>query len=83
LAEPCVFAKNAGGLDTTFVIGQYLGISVRLRFHLHQPAMEVVRIKGRKRDKGGEVGEANQQGGRISPLSTYIKISELLVKIKI
>ncbi len=56
---------------------------MRLRFHLHQPAMEVVRIKGRKRDKGGEVGEANQQGGRISPLSTYIKISELLVKIKI
>jgi hypothetical protein len=31
--------------------------------------MEVVRIKGRRRDKGGgRVGEANQQGGRISPL---------------
>jgi hypothetical protein len=29
---------------------------------------EVVRIKGRRRDKGGEGGEANQQGGRISPL---------------
>jgi hypothetical protein len=30
---------------------------------------EVVRIKGRRRDKGGgRVGEANQQGGRISPL---------------
>jgi hypothetical protein len=30
---------------------------------------EVVRIKGRRRDKGGErVGEANQQGGRINPL---------------
>jgi len=29
---------------------------------------EVVRIKGRRQDKGGRVGEANQQGGRISPL---------------
>jgi hypothetical protein len=31
---------------------------------------EVVRIKGRRRDKGGggRVGEANQQGGRINPL---------------
>jgi hypothetical protein len=30
---------------------------------------EVVRIKGRRRDKGGEkVGKANQQGGRINPL---------------
>ncbi len=29
---------------------------------------EVVRIKRRRRDKGGRVGEANQQGGRISPL---------------
>jgi len=28
-----------------------------------------VRIKGRRRDKGGgRVGEANQQGGKISPL---------------
>jgi len=31
---------------------------------------EVVRIKRRRRDKGGgRVGEANQQGGRIMPLS--------------
>jgi len=30
---------------------------------------KVVRIKKRRRDKGGgRVGEANQQGGRISPL---------------
>jgi hypothetical protein len=34
---------------------------------------EVVRIKGRRRDKGGgEVGKTNQQGGRISPLKINI-----------
>jgi hypothetical protein len=33
---------------------------------------KVVRIKGRRRDKGGgRVGEANQQGGRISPHKPY------------
>jgi len=37
---------------------------------IRKAEMEVVRIKGRRRDKGegGRVGEANQQGGRISPL---------------
>jgi hypothetical protein len=34
---------------------------------------EVVRIKGRRRDKGGRVGEANQQGGMISPQRYYIQ----------
>jgi hypothetical protein len=39
---------------------------------------EVVRIKGRRQDKpGGRVGEANQQGGRISP-HAKINVSYLI-----
>jgi hypothetical protein len=35
---------------------------------IRKAEMEVVRIKRRRRNKrGGRVGEANQQGGRISP----------------
>ncbi len=43
------------------------GVAVQGMGGIRKAETEVVRIKGRRRDKGGKVGEANQQGG--SPLS--------------
>jgi len=66
LAEPRVFARNAGGLDTTFVIAQYLG---HYWGGIRKAETEVVRIKGRRRDKGG--GGWEKQISRVGGLAPY------------
>jgi hypothetical protein len=49
------------------------GVAVQGMGGIRKAETEVVRIKGRRRDKGGgRVGEANQQGGRISPLTNFM-----------
>ncbi len=48
------------------------GVTIQGMGGIRKAETEVVRIKGRRRDKGGRVGEANQQGGRISPLGFFL-----------
>jgi hypothetical protein len=55
-------ARSLQGIDIVISGGTRVGRGIR------KAETEVVRIKGRRRDKGGvRVGETNQQGGRISP----------------
>jgi hypothetical protein len=54
------------------------GVAVQGMGGIRKAETEVVRIKGRRQDKaGGRVGEANQQGGRISP-HAKINVSYLI-----
>ncbi len=72
-------ARSLQGIDIVVSgLGKRVhGVAVQGMGGIRKAEMEVVRIKGRRRDKGGRVGEANQQGERIAPFTNNFNIFQI------